>query len=138
MSLAKDVNDANSSRSPPAGGSLNGLTDAGPYQQPDNRDCNPYAHKIEQGLILLDCGNGETLPQIWRRLETWGFSAEDVRACLFTHAHWDHADASTCRLSAARPSAPMRKQQKHCRQRMSAARAICTIKPSSPARPAIA
>lgn len=73
------------------GGSLNGLTIAGAYQPPDYRDCNVYALKTEGGLILLDCGNGRTLPQVFDNLRAFSLRPEDIRACLLTHAHWDHA-----------------------------------------------
>ncbi len=82
-----------------AGGSLNGLTVAGGFLSPDYRDCNTYVLKTAEGLILMDCGNGDTLPQIFDNLQLWGLNPADIKACLLTHAHLDHAGGAH-RLSA--------------------------------------
>lgn len=76
------------------GGSLGGLTVAGSYLSPDYRDANAYALQGDEGIVLLDCGNGQTLPQIFENMQAWGLSPGDIRACLLTHAHWDHAGAA--------------------------------------------
>jgi len=71
------------------GGDLNGLTfdgvDAG-YQ-----DGNTYLLATAAGHVLFDCGCGDTWPQIEENMRYWGLRVEDIRACLLTHAHFDHA-----------------------------------------------
>ncbi len=76
------------------GGSLNGLTVPGPFLSPDYRDCNTYALDTEQGILLMDCGNGETLPQIYDNLRLWGLDPAHIKACLLTHPHMDHTGAA--------------------------------------------
>lgn len=71
------------------GGDLNGLTwngvDAG------FNDGNTYAIEGNGGIVMIDCGNGETLTQIFNNMWYWNLNPEKVRACFITHAHWDHA-----------------------------------------------
>ena len=71
------------------GGDLNGITwcgvDAG------FEDGNSYAIAAPDGIVLIDCGNGETLPQIFDNMRYWGLDPDAIRACLLTHAHYDHA-----------------------------------------------
>lgn len=71
------------------GGDLNGLTwdgvDAG------YNDGNTYLLQGPDGLVLFDAGCGDTLPQIMDRMAYWGLRMEDVRACILTHPHFDHA-----------------------------------------------
>lgn len=73
------------------GGDLNGLTwdgvDAG------YNDCNVYILKQPQGLIMFDCGCGDTLEQIFTNMRYWDLDPADVRYCILTHAHFDHAAA---------------------------------------------
>lgn len=76
------------------GGSLNGLSVPGPYLSPDYRDCNTYALKTSEGIVLMDCGNGDTLPQIFNNLRYWGLDPAEIQACLLTHSHLDHAGAA--------------------------------------------
>ena len=73
------------------GGSLNGITWCGSYGNYD--DCNTYIAKTEQGLILFDCGNGETFDSILSNIRYWGLDPKDIKACLITHPHLDHAGA---------------------------------------------
>lgn len=71
------------------GGDLNGITwcgvDAG------FEDGNTYAIAAREGIVLIDCGNGETLPQIFDNMRYWGLNPDEIRACFLTHPHWDHA-----------------------------------------------
>jgi glyoxylase-like metal-dependent hydrolase (beta-lactamase superfamily II) len=71
------------------GGSLSGLTAnqvSGPFD-----DGNVYAVHVGDHLILIDCGNGETVGQIDENLRTWRLDPAAVTTCLLTHAHYDHA-----------------------------------------------
>ena len=72
------------------GGSLNGHTWTG--TDANYEDCNTYALKTEQGILLFDCGNGETMEQIFDNLRYWGLEPGDIRACFLTHSHYDHAN----------------------------------------------
>ncbi len=71
------------------GGDLNGVTwdgvDAG------YNDGNTYVLESPKGLILFDCGCGDTLDQIEANMLYWGLDPERVTHCLLTHAHFDHA-----------------------------------------------
>ena len=72
-------------------GSLNGMTWTGTDTNFD--DANAYLLDTGSGLILFDCGNGETWPQIVKNTEYWGLNPGDIKACFLTHAHLDHAGA---------------------------------------------
>lgn len=74
------------------GGDLNGLTWAG--VDAGYEDANTYVLKTQEGLILFDCGCGETLEQIFVNMRYWGLQAEQIRYCLLTHPHLDHAGAA--------------------------------------------
>ncbi|NMA96322.1 MAG: MBL fold metallo-hydrolase [Clostridiales bacterium] len=71
------------------GGSLNGVTWTG--RDASYEDANVYVIKFDGGLILFDCGCGETLDQIFTNMRYWGLSPKDIRACFLTHSHLDHA-----------------------------------------------
>lgn len=71
------------------GGSLNGITWTGTDANYD--DCNTYLLKTEQGIIMFDCGCGDTLNQIFNNMELWGLDSADIKACFITHPHLDHA-----------------------------------------------
>ncbi|MFA7691887.1 MAG: MBL fold metallo-hydrolase [Candidatus Hydrogenedentes bacterium] len=71
------------------GGDLNGITWAGVDAGFD--DANSYALDTGEGIILFDCGCGDTLSQIMRNMQYWGLNPEDVRHCFLTHPHLDHA-----------------------------------------------
>jgi metallo-beta-lactamase class B len=73
-------------------GDLNGLTWAGFDTGFD--DANSYVLRTEQGLILFDCGCGDTLDQIFNKMEYWGMSPDEIKYCLLTHPHLDHAGAA--------------------------------------------
>ncbi|NLV43843.1 MAG: MBL fold metallo-hydrolase [Candidatus Hydrogenedentes bacterium] len=74
------------------GGDLNGITWAGVDAGFD--DANSYALDTGAGIILFDCGCGDTLDQIFRNMRYWGLDPETIRYCVLTHAHLDHAGAA--------------------------------------------
>jgi glyoxylase-like metal-dependent hydrolase (beta-lactamase superfamily II) len=71
------------------GGDLNGIT----FDQPGAmwNDANSYILDTSQGLLMFDCGCGDTMDQIFDNMRYWGLSPEDIRYCLLTHPHFDHA-----------------------------------------------
>lgn len=74
------------------GGSLNGITWTGKDASYD--DSNVYVLKRKDGLLLFDCGCGNTLDQIFSNMEYWGLSPNNIKACFITHPHLDHAGAA--------------------------------------------
>lgn len=74
------------------GGSLSGLTHTN--QRDPFDDANVYVLQAEEQLLLFDCGNGETLEQIFTNMKYWGLSPEAISTCFITHPHWDHAGAA--------------------------------------------
>lgn len=70
-------------------GDLNGLTwdgvDAG------YNDCNVYILQRPQGLILFDCGCGDTFDQLLANMRYWGLDPDRITHCFLTHSHHDHA-----------------------------------------------
>lgn len=74
------------------GGDLMGLTwdgvDAG------FNDANTYALRTDAGIVLIDSGCGDTLDQIFANMRAWDLDPAAIRACLLTHAHYDHAGAA--------------------------------------------
>lgn len=54
-------------------------------------DGNSYIINTPEGLVMIDCGCGDTLPQIFRNMEYWNLSPKDIKACILTHPHFDHA-----------------------------------------------
>ena len=73
------------------GGDLNGVTwdgvDAG------YNDGNTYVLQTSDGLILFDCGCGDTLNQIEANMRYWQLDPAKISHCILTHAHYDHAGA---------------------------------------------
>ncbi|MBN8787735.1 MAG: MBL fold metallo-hydrolase [Terrimonas sp.] len=71
------------------GGDLNGIT----FDKQDAlwNDGNSYIVKTVEGLIMFDCGCGDTLNQIFRNMQYWDLSPNDIKYCLLTHPHYDHA-----------------------------------------------
>ncbi|GAB3937862.1 MBL fold metallo-hydrolase [Larkinella terrae] len=71
------------------GGDLNGIT----FDQPGAlwNDANSYVLKTPEGLILFDCGCGDTLDQLFANMWYWDLSPDEIRYCILTHAHLDHA-----------------------------------------------
>lgn len=74
------------------GGSLTGLTWTTGDANYD--DCNSYILQTNNGLIMFDCGMGDTLQQIFANMEQWGLAPHDIKACFLTHSHLDHAGAA--------------------------------------------
>lgn len=74
------------------GGDLNGITWAG--VDAAYEDCNTYVLEAPEGLLMFDCGCGETLDQIFANMAYWGLRPEDVKACILTHPHFDHTAAA--------------------------------------------
>lgn len=74
------------------GGDLCGLTHAG--VDAGYEDANTYLLATPEGHLLFDCGCGGTWEQIEARIRYWGLEPGDIRHCLLTHAHLDHAGAA--------------------------------------------
>ncbi len=74
------------------GGDINGLT----HYLDDAlfNDANSYILRTDNGLIMFDCGCGDTLEQVVDNMAYWGLSIDDVKYCFLTHAHLDHAGAA--------------------------------------------
>lgn len=53
-----------------------------------------YLIPHRNGVILIECGPGSTIPVLQAQLNAHGFSAEEVTDVLVTHIHLDHAGAS--------------------------------------------
>jgi len=70
-------------------GDLNGLTFD--LQGALWNDANSYIIKTSNGLIMFDCGCGDTMDQIFENMRYWGLSPDDIKYCLLTHPHLDHA-----------------------------------------------
>ncbi|MCE7043208.1 MBL fold metallo-hydrolase [Dyadobacter sp. CY312] len=75
------------------GGDLHGIT----FDEPGAfwNDGNCYALKTEMGIILFDCGCGNTIDQIFSNLKYWGLNPDDIHHCILTHPHFDHAGAGS-------------------------------------------
>lgn len=54
-------------------------------------DANSYVLDTADGLIMFDCGCGDTMEQIFDNMRYWDLSPSDIRFCLLTHPHLDHA-----------------------------------------------
>lgn len=69
-------------------GDLNGVTfdQAGALWN----DANSYILETGDGLIMFDCGCGDTIEQIFNNMKYWNLSPGDIRYCLLTHPHYDH------------------------------------------------
>lgn len=63
-----------------------------------------YLISTSQGLILLDTGEEDTVPQIDENIKRLGFKIQDIKFILNSHAHSDHVagDARMKELSGAR------------------------------------
>ncbi len=57
-----------------------------------------------EGLILLDTGTQEMLPGIRTNLKKLGYTLQDIKIILSSHAHWDHVEghAAMKELSGAK------------------------------------
>lgn len=54
------------------------------------KNVSAYAVKTPEGVILIDTGFAQTLPQIESNLKTLGMDVGDVKIILTSHAHSDH------------------------------------------------
>ncbi len=70
------------------GGDLNGITFD--LQGALWNDGNSYILETPEGLIMFDCGCGDTMDQILDNMKYWDLSPDDIRYCLLTHPHLDH------------------------------------------------
>jgi len=70
------------------GGDLNGVTFD--LKSALWNDANSYILQTPEGLIMFDCGCGDTMDQIFINMKYWGLSPDDIRYCLLTHPHLDH------------------------------------------------
>lgn len=71
------------------GGDINGITFD--LQAALWNDANSYILRTPQGLVMFDAGCGDTMDQIFANMTYWGLSPNDIKYCLLTHAHLDHA-----------------------------------------------
>lgn len=71
------------------GGDINGVTFD--LQGALWNDGNSYILKTGEGLIMFDCGCGDTMDQIFENMRYWDLSPDDIRYCVLTHPHYDHA-----------------------------------------------
>ncbi len=71
------------------GGDLNGVTFD--LQGAFWNDANSYVLETAEGLVMFDCGCGDTMEQIFDNMRYWGLSPADIRFCFLTHPHLDHA-----------------------------------------------
>lgn len=71
------------------GGDINGIT----FDLQDAlwNDGNSYILRTNDGLIMFDCGCGDTMEQIFENMRYWDLSPDDIRYCVLTHPHYDHA-----------------------------------------------
>ncbi|MBN4046716.1 MBL fold metallo-hydrolase [bacterium AH-315-P07] len=74
------------------GGDMNGVTWAG--VDAGYEDGNSYVLATPEGLILFDCGCGDTLDQIFDNMRYWRLEPSEIKVCFLTHAHIDHAGAA--------------------------------------------
>ncbi len=71
------------------GGDLNGITYDG--KEAGYNDANTYIIKCNEGLIMFDTGCGDTMQQIFDNMNYWNLNHDDIKYCLLTHPHFDHA-----------------------------------------------
>ena len=71
------------------GGDINGIT----FDQPGAlwNDANSYVLKTPEGLIIFDCGCGDTMDQIFDNMRYWDLDPNQIKYCILTHSHFDHA-----------------------------------------------
>jgi metallo-beta-lactamase class B len=74
------------------GGGLAGLTHTSRFDPFD--ECNSYLLDLGDSSILFDCGNGETLEQLFANMKYWDLLPDKILHCFLTHSHWDHAGAA--------------------------------------------
>ncbi len=74
------------------GGDMNGITWAG--VDAGYEDGNSYILATPEGLVMFDCGCGDTLDQIFANIAYWNLDSDNIKACFLTHAHFDHTGAA--------------------------------------------
>jgi metallo-beta-lactamase class B len=75
------------------GGDLHGITCDEPGALWNDGNC--YALKLNKGIILFDCGCGNTIDQIFNNLKYWDLDPAGITHCILTHAHLDHTGAGS-------------------------------------------
>ena len=59
-----------------------------------SNDANAYLIDTRDTLVLVDCGCGETLPEILANIQEHGLDARDLSHLLLTHEHLPHCGAA--------------------------------------------
>ncbi len=54
-------------------------------------DCNVFAVKLKNEIVLFDSGNGDSIEQIFANMKGWGLDPTSISHCFLTHPHFDHA-----------------------------------------------
>jgi len=54
-------------------------------------DCNVFALKLRESIVLFDSGNGDSMDQIFANMAGWGLDPNRISHCFLTHSHFDHA-----------------------------------------------
>ena len=54
-------------------------------------DCNVFALKLTDQIILFDSGNGASIDQIFDNMLAWNLNPSAISHCFLTHPHFDHA-----------------------------------------------
>lgn len=70
------------------GGDISGIT----FDKPGAlwNDANSYILKTPGGLLMFDCGCGDTIDQIFENMKYWDLSPDEIKYCFLTHPHFDH------------------------------------------------
>ncbi len=58
-------------------------------------DCNVFALKLANQIILFDSGNGASIDQIFGNMIAWNLDPGAISHCFLTHPHFDHAAGAT-------------------------------------------
>ena len=64
------------------------------YTDWPSADCNCYVVDSGEGLVMIDCGCGETLGEILENIRACGLVPENVTHLFLTHAHVNHCGAT--------------------------------------------
>lgn len=54
-------------------------------------DCNVFAVKLKEKIVLFDGGNGDSIEQIFSNMAAWDLDPSGISHCFLTHPHFDHA-----------------------------------------------
>jgi glyoxylase-like metal-dependent hydrolase (beta-lactamase superfamily II) len=68
------------------GGDINGIT----FDQQGAlwNDANSYVLETPRGLIMFDCGCGDTMDQILENMRYWGLSPGRIKYCFLPIPTW--------------------------------------------------